>query len=62
MRLLSFAALLLLPAARLLAQPTIDPSGHWEGAIQVPDTPMKIEIDLAKNASGALAGTFGQPA
>ena len=30
-----------------LAQPAAAPSGHWEGAIQVPGQELKIEIDLA---------------
>ena len=30
-----------------LAQPAAGPSGHWEGAIQVPGPELKIEIDLA---------------
>src|SRR3954462_3661295 len=61
-RTLVVAALLLVPASPLRAQPAADPSGHWEGAIQVPNMEMRIEIDLAKNAAGKLAGTFGQPA
>jgi hypothetical protein len=67
-RLFTIAALLLAPAAPLLAQAPVDPSGHWEGAIHVPayeQAPAKeviIEIDLAKNSKGVLAGTFGQPA
>jgi hypothetical protein len=59
--LLAIAALLLLPAP-LLAQPAVDPSGHWEGTIQPqPNTEVKVEIDLARNGKGELAGTFGQP-
>src|SRR5712691_8576878 len=61
-RMLLFAALLLLPAPCVLAQTGVDPSGHWEGTVHVPDQEMKIEIDLAKNNKGDLAGTFGQPA
>lgn len=59
---LLFAALLLAPAPRALAQTAPDPSGHWEGAAQVPNMEMKIEIDLARNSTGQLAGIFGQPA
>ena len=61
--LLTLATLLLLPAPSLLAQPAVDPSGHWEGTIQAqPNMAMKVEIDLARNGKGELAGTFGQPA
>ena len=61
MRMLSIVPLLFL-ATPLFAQAPADPAGHWEGTIQVPDQPMAIEIDLARNAKGVLAGTFGQPA
>jgi hypothetical protein len=61
-RRLMIAALLLLSASSLSAQTAVDPSGHWEGTIQAPNMEMKIEIDLAKNAKGVLAGTFGHPA
>ena len=42
------------------AQPVVDPSGHWEGTIQVPDMPVQVEIDLTRNTKGELAGTFTQ--
>jgi len=62
-RLLVLAAPLLFPAATLLAQTAVDPSGHWEGTIQAqPNMEVKVEIDLARNGKGELAGTFGQPA
>jgi hypothetical protein len=59
-RTLLLAALLLLPAPPLSAQVAADLSGHWEGTIQVPNMEVKIEIDLAKNSKGELAGTLGQ--
>jgi len=40
------------------AQPAVDPSGHWEGSIQVPEMPVKVEVDLARNSRGELSGTF----
>jgi hypothetical protein len=43
------------------AQTAVDPSGHWEGAIQAPEMETQIEIDLARDGAGALMGTFGQP-
>lgn len=39
-----------------------DPTGHWEGTVDVPGMPLAIEVDITKNAAGALTGTFGQPA
>jgi hypothetical protein len=66
-RVLFAASLLFAPAGTLFAQTAVDPSGHWTGAIHVPpfngagSREVAIDIDLTKNASGALDGTFGQP-
>src|SRR5262245_49645571 len=40
------------------AQQAPDPSGHWQGAIHVPNQEIAIEIDLTKPATGNAAGTF----
>jgi len=61
-RLLITAALLVVPASSLRAGTAVDPSGHWEGTIQAPNMQVRVEIDLAKNGKGELAGTFGEPA
>jgi hypothetical protein len=67
-RTLSLTALLLAPSAPLFAQAAVDPSGHWTGAIHVPafngasPREVGIDIDLARNGKGELAGTFAQPA
>ena len=54
--------MLLFHAPFILAQ-TASPleqwTGHWEGAVQIPGMELKIDIDLAKNSKGELAGTFG---
>ena len=42
------------------AQNAVDPSGHWEGTVQVPEMPVQVEIDLTKNSRGELAGSFTQ--
>jgi len=60
-RLLVAASLLLSPALPLHAQAAGDPSGHWEGTLKLPNGELKVEIDLARNARGEMAGTFGQP-
>jgi len=52
----------LLLALVFAAQAIVDPTGHWEGTIELPGMVMQIEIDLTKNANGDLAGTFTQPA
>jgi hypothetical protein len=59
---LPLVALLLSPPPALLGQAAVDPSGHWEGTVQVPNMELRIEVDLAKNGKGELAGTFAQPA
>ena len=65
-RMLLLAALLLFPTSFLMAQTAVEPldhwAGHWEGTVQIPNMELKIEIDLAKNSKGELAGTFGSPA
>ena len=55
-------ALLLAPAPAPLAQSPADPSGHWEGMLQVQNMVLNVEVDLARNSSGEFAGTFSQPA
>lgn len=56
-----FLAILLLGPRLAVGQCTEDVSGHWEGAIEVPLAPVKIEVDFAKDAEGVLAGTLGEP-
>jgi hypothetical protein len=62
------ASLLFVPAPVLFAQSTVDPSGHWTGAIHIPAyngasaREVGIDVDIAKTAGGGLEATFGQPA
>ena len=66
-RLFLAALLLFVPATALFGQAAVDPSGHWTGAIHVPpfngagSREVAIDVDLTKNARGALDGMFGQP-
>ena len=60
-RMLVTATLLLVPASSLRAQTAVDPSGHWEGAIEAGGMAVRVVIDLTKTSKGDLAGTFGQP-
>jgi hypothetical protein len=58
----AFAAQPVLVALILsVAQPAAAPSGHWEGAIQIPGQELKIEIDLAPRAE-KWEGTIAIPA
>jgi hypothetical protein len=52
------AVLLLSPLPSLRAQAAADPSGHWEGAVHAPFGELGMEVDLAKNSKGELAGTY----
>lgn len=58
------AAIFVLPCCSYFAfaQTPVDPSGHWEGTVQVPDNPVSIEIDLTMSNTKVLGGTFAQPA
>jgi hypothetical protein len=56
----ALAAPILLLAASAHAQIATDPSGHWEGKIEVPGMDVAFEVDLAKTA-GAYIGTVGIP-
>jgi hypothetical protein len=55
------ATLLPLPVPAVIAQTAVDPSGHWQGSLRAPDSPIAFEVDLAKNAAGELAGALTIP-
>lgn len=55
------AAVFLVSASLLHAQTAADPSGHWTGSIQGPETEIIIEVDLAKNGKGGIEGTLNFP-
>jgi hypothetical protein len=61
-RTLLLVALLVTPGSLARAQSAVDPSGHWEGTLKVPQMELKVEIDVARDSGGAFAGTFSQPA
>ena len=48
-------------AAVAAAPPSVDPSGHWEGAVNAPSTAVAFQVDIARTASGALAGAITIP-
>jgi hypothetical protein len=56
-RTLLSAAFLAFASSSLRAQ-SADASGHWEGAVHAPGREVNIEVDLARNGKGELAGTF----
>src|SRR5689334_7545640 len=40
---------------------SVDPSGHWEGAITIPGSEIPFQVDLSKHAQGKLVATFSRP-
>jgi len=54
--------LLLFLVSRASAQSQPNPSGHWEGMVQIPGMELTVEIDLQTNDKAAFVGTFSQPA
>ncbi len=51
------SALVTLPAAAS----DVDPAGHWEGAIEIPGSPLTIIVDLARDQGGAWSGAVSIP-
>lgn len=45
-------------ALRAGAQTTVDPSGHWEGTVDLPNFKLPVVVDIARNESGGLIGTL----
>lgn len=55
----TFASTLFLASSLVLRPQTPpDPSGHWQGALHLPDHELNFAVDLAPSESGALAGTI----
>jgi hypothetical protein len=55
------AVLLLVSVFSLGTQVTRDPSGHWEGRIQIPERPVGVTLDLARDARGVWIGSLSVP-
>ena len=53
--------LVMLASQFAFAQAPADPTGRWEGIVQLPNQTLTIEVNLAKNAKGEWDGTFGEP-
>jgi hypothetical protein len=60
-RTLIVLATLLLSSPLARAQSPVDPSGHWEGSLQLPAMDVAFQIDFVKQASGELAGAISIP-
>ena len=56
------AVLTLILSAQVALADSTAASGHWDGAIQVPDNALGIQVDLVKNAKGEWMGTIDIPA
>jgi hypothetical protein len=59
-RVLAIVGLMLWAGAGARAQTAVDPSGHWEGSIDLQGTQLGFEIDLVKS-NGDLSGTMNIP-
>jgi len=51
----------LLAASTAARAQSVDPSGHWEGAINIPGGEISFQIDLTTNAQGKLIATYSRP-
>ena len=40
---------------------TMDPSGHWEGAITIPGGEIPFHVDLSRDAQGKLVAAYSRP-
>jgi hypothetical protein len=57
-RRISIAVLLVLSATFARAQSIpADPSGHWQGSVQIPGTEVTFEVDLTRRSTGEFTGT-----
>src|SRR5262245_11827767 len=55
------AVLLLVSLLSYGAQLAADPSGHWEGKLQVPEHEMAVTLELARTATGGWIGSMSIP-
>jgi hypothetical protein len=55
---LTLAAALLLALTSPLAAETPSPTGHWAGVLRVPNNEINVDIDIVRDAQGALNGTI----
>ena len=60
-RTLAVAVFGLLASSPAAAQSAAYPSGHWAGAIKIPQQELAIEVDIAKSAKGEPIATFSNP-
>ena len=55
------AMLLVVSLVSLGMQVAVDPSGRWEGKIQIPERAVSVTVDLAKTAAGVWIGSLSIP-
>jgi hypothetical protein len=58
---LLIASLFLLSSSSVSVQGAMDPTGHWEGTLRIPGLERKVEVDLARQAGGEIAGRLTLP-
>jgi hypothetical protein len=55
-------SLTMLAAGPAAAQSPADPTGHWEGVVTAPMGQLEFEVDVVREASGALRASYAQKA
>src|ERR1700742_3701510 len=60
--LMLLAVCILVMPLRIAAAQDTKLLGHWEGAIQLPGTPLAISVDFAAKSGGGLNATISIPA
>jgi hypothetical protein len=58
----TFSIVVMLFTSSFAVAQTADPSGHWEGTMQVPSGDLRFEVDLVRRGNGEIAGTISTPA
>lgn len=62
MRCVLFVLLSCLGSAALAGAQVVDPSGHWEGSVQLPAMEIAVQVDFQRAPDGTVAGTISVPA
>jgi hypothetical protein len=56
-----FGSLFFFSVPFAFAQTAIDPSGHWQGSVQLAGRDVAVEADFTRNGRGELSGTMNMP-
>src|SRR5579864_1955743 len=62
MRCVLFVLMSCLGSSALAGAQVVDPSGHWEGSVQLPAMEIAVQVDFQRAPDGTVAGAIGVPA